>query len=103
MGNGEPCFSDAELQVILSGPPHKWPFKNDFLPVLEAGSAGAAYRDILSRLKELGAGFAGLSGAGSTCFGVFASPAQAGAAGKELLKRRYCTFETFSLACKAIQ
>jgi len=31
----------------------------------------AVYDSIIARLRELGADFSGLSGAGSTCFGVF--------------------------------
>jgi 4-diphosphocytidyl-2-C-methyl-D-erythritol kinase len=50
--------------------PRDWPFGNDFLPVLDARTGGV-YGDMLSRLRELGADFCGLSGAGSTCFGVF--------------------------------
>lgn len=45
-------------------------YKNDFLPVFEEKEK-AAYNKIISRLKELGAVYANLSGAGSTCFGVF--------------------------------
>jgi 4-diphosphocytidyl-2-C-methyl-D-erythritol kinase len=58
------------LVKALEGPPRDWPFFNDFLPVLSVG-AGRVYPEILARLKALGADFAGLSGAGSTCFGVF--------------------------------
>ena len=45
-------------------------FVNDFLPVFPEREK-FVYNQILSDLRELGAGFAGLSGAGSTCFGVF--------------------------------
>jgi 4-diphosphocytidyl-2-C-methyl-D-erythritol kinase len=45
-------------------------FRNDFLQVFE-GREKAAYDKIISRLKELGAVYANLSGAGSTCFGLF--------------------------------
>jgi 4-diphosphocytidyl-2-C-methyl-D-erythritol kinase len=57
------------LVDALFRPPRDWPFKNDFLPVLE-GDCGA-YLKILDTLYGQGAEFAGLSGAGSTCFGVF--------------------------------
>ncbi|MDR0624165.1 MAG: 4-(cytidine 5'-diphospho)-2-C-methyl-D-erythritol kinase [Treponema sp.] len=50
--------------------PRNWPFWNDFLPALDP-ETGGVYSRILSRLKGLGADFSGLSGAGSTCFGVF--------------------------------
>ena len=50
--------------------PAQWTFRNDFLPVF-GESERSVYNEIIDRLRELGAGFAGLSGAGSTCFGVF--------------------------------
>ena len=90
----------------LSTSPDNWPFSNDFLGVFEedtACSAGAVYRDIISGLKAAGAGFAGLSGAGSTCFGVFASPEQAATAKIFLLKEYHSVFETFPLAYWTIQ
>jgi 4-diphosphocytidyl-2-C-methyl-D-erythritol kinase len=85
---------------LLTASPHDWPFFNDFLPVFEAsGSAsGAVYREILTRLKETGAEFAGLSGSGSTCFGVFTSRAGASEAKKRLLKQWPLIIETFPLA-----
>ena len=49
--------------------PGEWPFFNDFLPVLRRISP--AYDEVLNGLRDLGAGFAGLSGSGSACFGVF--------------------------------
>jgi len=50
--------------------PSKWSFSNDFLPVFKEPEK-SLYNGIISRLRELGAEFASLSGAGSTCFGVF--------------------------------
>ena len=50
--------------------PALWTFKNDFLPVFGERER-SVYNKIICKLRELGAGFAGLSGAGSTCFGVF--------------------------------
>jgi len=50
--------------------PARWTFKNDFLPVFGERER-SAYNEIICKLRELGAGFAGLSGSGSTCFGVF--------------------------------
>jgi len=50
--------------------PATWTFRNDFLPVFGERER-SAYNEIIGRLRELGAGFAGLSGSGSTCFGVF--------------------------------
>ena len=45
-------------------------FGNDFLPVFKEPEK-SVYDGIISRLRELGAEFASLSGTGSTCFGVF--------------------------------
>jgi 4-diphosphocytidyl-2-C-methyl-D-erythritol kinase len=45
-------------------------FWNDFLPVFK-GREKSVYGKIISQLRGLGANFAGLSGTGSTCFGVF--------------------------------
>ena len=69
----------------LTGNPETWPFRNDFLPVFEDHEK-TVYTEILSQLRELGAGFVGLSGAGSTCFGVFTGKAQAAKAAEALLK-----------------
>ena len=54
------CFSISQLSF----------FFNDFLPVFNEREK-SVYNDIISQLQELGADFASLSGAGSTCFGVF--------------------------------
>jgi hypothetical protein len=92
---------------LLTVSPHDWPFFNDFLPAFEAGGAdsgkaGAVYREILTRLRETGAEFAGLSGSGSTCFGVFPTRAGAAAAKDCLLKQWPLIIETFPLAFRAI-
>jgi len=97
-----------EYPAVLPLSPRNWPFCNDFLPVFEAagggssGSAGAVYRDIITRLTELGADFSGLSGSGSTCFGVFTSRSAASAAKDILIKRWPFAFETFPLARRTI-
>jgi len=62
-------------------------FFNDFLPVLAASEKGTVYERIITELNELGAAFAGLSGSGSTCFGVFLERNRAESAQKVLLKR----------------
>ena len=97
--------AESPLQA-LSGPPEQWPFENDFLPLFLDGSlrdsgpqtAGSAYRHMLSSLREAGAAFAGLSGSGSTCFGVFPDPAAASDAENFLSKPGYATNVTFPLA-----
>jgi 4-diphosphocytidyl-2-C-methyl-D-erythritol kinase len=71
-------YADAENPApiqALSEHPGKWTYKNDFLPVfLAAGNqeVAEAYRRVLSDLSKAGADFTGLSGSGSTCFGIFA-------------------------------
>jgi 4-diphosphocytidyl-2-C-methyl-D-erythritol kinase len=51
-------------------------FFNDFLPVF-TDPEKSIYNEIISQLRELGADYASLSGAGSTCFGVFQNKTQA--------------------------
>ena len=58
----------SEAMRALREPPELWPFFNDFLPALDRSGE---YGRIIGALKENGAVFAGLSGSGSTCFGVF--------------------------------
>jgi len=60
----------GEISRFLNMAPETWPFYNDFLPVFKEPEK-SVYNGIISKLRELGAEFAGLSGAGSTCFGVF--------------------------------
>lgn len=74
------------LEQSLENHPKTWPFFNDFLPVFlaENGANAAAYRSILDDLRQAGASFAGLSGSGSCCFGVFTSKEAAERAENEL-------------------
>ncbi|MDR0323791.1 MAG: 4-(cytidine 5'-diphospho)-2-C-methyl-D-erythritol kinase, partial [Treponema sp.] len=58
-------------------------FHNDFLPVFNEPEK-SVYNSIISQLYELGADFANLSGAGSTCFGVFSKREQAEKASENL-------------------
>jgi 4-diphosphocytidyl-2-C-methyl-D-erythritol kinase len=98
-GEGGP--SEEELIALLGEAPSRWPYVNDFLPVfLEAGAEQArkAYRDILSDLKTLGADFSGLTGAGSTCFGVFMDREAAERAVNLLYQRWNFVQLTFPLA-----
>jgi len=67
-----PLNPQMAADALAAMPPHEWPFANDFLPVFLADAAvGAAYQKILGQLREQGAEFTSLSGAGSTCFGAF--------------------------------
>lgn len=97
---GDGDLSPGALIQALGGPPRNWPFFNDFLPVLDA-QTGGAYQELLSRLKRLGADFCGLSGSGSTCFGVFPDAEQAEQAAKGLSKERPFVQVTFPLARRA--
>jgi len=59
---------------LLNEHPSTWLYENDFLPLfLKYGKMEEreAYYNILMDLKSAGADFAGLSGSGSTCFGIF--------------------------------
>jgi 4-diphosphocytidyl-2-C-methyl-D-erythritol kinase len=106
--------SSQEIESLircLSEPPGNWPFVNDFLPAFEAGAgnhpvfgkAWFSYQQILIQLRELGADFIGLSGSGSTCFGVFSNGDTARAAGESLDKCWPFAIITFLLAYRAIQ
>ncbi|MDR0596887.1 MAG: 4-(cytidine 5'-diphospho)-2-C-methyl-D-erythritol kinase [Treponema sp.] len=73
--------SERDLIEALRGPPSRWPYENDFLEVFFEGSDAPswAYRTILEEMQSHGADFCGLTGSGSTCFGIFT---QGGAAEK---------------------
>jgi 4-diphosphocytidyl-2-C-methyl-D-erythritol kinase len=85
----------GELGGILTGPPEKWPFRNDFLSIL---SENKEYSCLLEKLDMLGSAFSGLSGSGSCCFGIFREKETALKAKKALLQRKIFTELTFFLA-----
>jgi 4-diphosphocytidyl-2-C-methyl-D-erythritol kinase len=89
------------LAGALAAGPAEWPFRNDFLAAL--GSGEGAYRRIVSALRDLGAGFTGLSGSGSTCFGVFTDGGEAERAARLLADHWFFVCVTFFLACSAFQ
>jgi 4-diphosphocytidyl-2-C-methyl-D-erythritol kinase len=66
--------SRERLIEALRGPPSRWPYENDFLEVFlaENDAPALAYRTMLERLRDQGAEFCGLTGSGSTCYGIFA-------------------------------
>ncbi|MDR2717159.1 MAG: 4-(cytidine 5'-diphospho)-2-C-methyl-D-erythritol kinase [Treponema sp.] len=100
-----PQYSSFLLK-FLSGPPQNWPFFNDFLTVFNTAAGESAsmseiyatYQHIISGLREQGADFAGLSGSGSTCFGVFSGREKAESARKNLLLHWPLVICTFLLA-----
>jgi 4-diphosphocytidyl-2-C-methyl-D-erythritol kinase len=90
---------DEDLIRSLGGNPASWPYANDFLPVLrEDREHGAAYKRIFRDLQEAGADFSGLSGSGSTCFGIFADRRSAERAFDALFWRHSFVKLTFFLA-----
>ncbi|MDR1443531.1 MAG: 4-(cytidine 5'-diphospho)-2-C-methyl-D-erythritol kinase [Treponema sp.] len=93
------------LTGALSAGPGDWPFWNDFFPALAEGPGeeAAAYRRIISALRDAGAVFTGLSGAGSTCFGIFTDGGDAEKAAHFLLNHRIFVYVTFFLARSAFR
>jgi 4-diphosphocytidyl-2-C-methyl-D-erythritol kinase len=92
--------SPEALIGALKAPPSLWPYRNDFLPVFLAGGKPEvqdAYRAILNGLKAQGADFCGLTGSGSTCFGIFTKGGTAEQAAKSLAGLGYLTFLSFPL------
>ena len=95
------CPAGEGLIRFLRKDPAFWPYVNDFLPVLrEDKEHGAAYRRIFRDLRELGADFSGLSGSGSTCFGIFADRESAERAFDALFRSWSFVKLTFFLAHK---
>ena len=96
-------LSKKALIRALEDDPATWPFYNDFLPVFleQGGTEAAAYRSVLENLRNSGASFAGLSGSGSCCFGVFTAEKMAKNAEKTLSSGKNNTILTFFLAQKA--
>ena len=109
-GGKSPNLCKESLIRALEADPVTWPFYNDFLPVFlnpicgEKGgeNEGAAfYEAVLEELRVLGASFAGLSGSGSCCFGVFRQKKQADTAEKTLSGRGNFVRLTFFVAREA--
>ena len=86
-GERREALSKETLIRALEGESILWPFYNDFLPVFlcageekpepESTSRAKTYKAILDLLRDCGASFAGLSGSGSCCFGIFGSKGRA--------------------------
>jgi len=98
------------LLRALEDEPGTWPFFNDFLPVFldfassqnpQARANAGVYQSILDELRKAGASFAGLSGSGSCCFGVFSNEKMAEKTKKELSGAKNDVKLTFFLARNA--
>ncbi|MDR1421218.1 MAG: 4-(cytidine 5'-diphospho)-2-C-methyl-D-erythritol kinase [Treponema sp.] len=90
----------ACLESRIAGKMRDWPRGNDFLPVFRddgENGDGAVYTEILSALDGAGADFSGLSGSGSTCFGIFTDGGRAETAADMLSKGWPFVRLTFSL------
>jgi 4-diphosphocytidyl-2-C-methyl-D-erythritol kinase len=97
------ALSKHQLIDALAADPSKWQYKNDFLPVFLSESylkddEKKAYRDIFEVFQDVEASFSGLSGSGSTCFGVFKDQEVAEKAVKRLKSTGYFIKLTFPLA-----
>jgi 4-diphosphocytidyl-2-C-methyl-D-erythritol kinase len=71
---GKAAWKPADREALIGAlgrDPRGWPYTNDFLEVFAQTGSGEVYGRILEDLWKSGADFAGLSGSGSTCFGVF--------------------------------
>jgi 4-diphosphocytidyl-2-C-methyl-D-erythritol kinase len=80
-------LSRTDMLEFLQRNPADWPFVNDFLQVfLEMPPKNNVYRAILHDLDANGAIFSGLSGSGSSCFGVFPDSQSAKTAASILAK-----------------
>jgi 4-diphosphocytidyl-2-C-methyl-D-erythritol kinase len=103
VGSGAALTAAEALCAALEGPPGTWPYGNDFLPAFltPGGLPGEAYAAMLGDLRARGAEFTGLSGSGSTCFGVFTHKGAAEEAKKDLVKRWNFVELTFFLARSA--
>jgi 4-diphosphocytidyl-2-C-methyl-D-erythritol kinase len=100
-GNLCDAKTGGDLIRFLGENPASWPYCNDFLPVLRGdGEQGAAYDRIIQDLLDLGADFSGLSGAGSTCFGIFLEKGAAERAVDTLIQKWSFAKLTFFLAHK---
>ncbi|MFQ3547808.1 MAG: 4-(cytidine 5'-diphospho)-2-C-methyl-D-erythritol kinase [Termitinemataceae bacterium] len=80
----------AMLRSMLVGDPKTWGFYNDFLTVfLQKGSelVRSTYTAVLEDLVREEADFTGLSGSGSTCFGIFSDKKKAEKAVQALKER----------------
>ncbi|MDR2517134.1 MAG: 4-(cytidine 5'-diphospho)-2-C-methyl-D-erythritol kinase [Spirochaetaceae bacterium] len=96
-GDGPRAHHGDYLARALGAEPSSWPFYNDFLPVL-AGEQDGIYPRMMGELHAAGAAFTGLSGSGSSCFGVFPPGTAARRAAARLKKHGFFVQTTIFLA-----
>lgn len=100
-------LQDEALIKALEKAPETWPFYNSFLPVFleakegELGIKAGAYRTLLEAFRGANASFSGLSGSGSSCFGIFPAKKEAEKAEKVLKVNGNYVKLTFFLARRA--
>jgi 4-diphosphocytidyl-2-C-methyl-D-erythritol kinase len=100
------AVSEGAALAALGESPGFWPYGNDFLPVFMTGGSDRVkpvYDGMLGELRTLGADFAGLSGTGSSCFGIFLGKGAAEQAVKRLRKHWKFVQFTFPLARSVIR
>jgi 4-diphosphocytidyl-2-C-methyl-D-erythritol kinase len=102
------ALSKQQLIDFLSANPATWQYQNDFLPAFLSDSyknedEKNAYRKIFTMFQETGASFSGLSGSGSTCFGVFLNQESAENAVKRFQDTDFFIKMTFPLARRAFR
>jgi 4-diphosphocytidyl-2-C-methyl-D-erythritol kinase len=99
-------LSTEDLALAIGREPETWPFFNDFSSVfldpVYFPNAGF-YRKILATMREKGASFAGISGAGSCCYGIFNEAALAKEAKTAFFRQGNYVRLTFSLRGKRNQ
>jgi 4-diphosphocytidyl-2-C-methyl-D-erythritol kinase len=92
-----PSLSADGIVSMYSGDVSEWRFGNSFLPALEGRYP--ELRRIIGTLGSSGAGFAGMTGSGSTLFGIFSSKKEADAAAERLGCSCREKFFAIPLAC----
>ena len=86
-------MSGEKLIKMLEKSPEAWPFYNDFLSIFDD-----PIHSIIDSLRVKGASFAGLSGSGTCCFGVYKAKETAEKAALELARPGTFVKFTFFLA-----